>query len=49
MDEEDGFRQSVLDSPWLVAVLRAVRTSSLPDAWVGAGVLRDLVWDGRLA
>jgi hypothetical protein len=28
----------------LVDVLAAVRASGLPDAWVGAGVLRDLVW-----
>lgn len=45
--EEDELREIVLASPWLVAVLRTVRDSRLPDAWVGAGVLRDLVWDGR--
>jgi uncharacterized protein len=37
----------VWSSPWLVRVLGAVRDSSLPDAWVGAGVLRDLVWGER--
>ena len=31
---------------WLLDVLEGVRDSGLPDAWVGAGVLRDLVWDG---
>ncbi len=34
-------------SPWLMAALAAVRSSGLPDAWIGAGVLRDLVWDER--
>jgi hypothetical protein len=29
---------------WLLNVLTAVREAELPDAWVGAGVLRDLVW-----
>jgi hypothetical protein len=31
---------------WLLEVLEGVRESGLPDAWVGAGVIRDLVWDG---
>lgn len=44
--DEDRLQGIVLASPWLVEVLRAVRASQLPDAWVGAGVLRDLVWDG---
>jgi uncharacterized protein len=30
--------------PWFVRVLETVRAAELPDAWVGAGVLRDLVW-----
>ncbi|MDG4822665.1 nucleotidyltransferase family protein [Asanoa sp. WMMD1127] len=34
-------------SAWLMAVLAAVRSADLPDAWVGAGVLRDLVWGER--
>ena len=33
-------------SGWLMEVLDVVRESGLPDAWVGAGVFRDLVWDG---
>lgn len=40
-------RQLIRASPWHVDVLRAVRASGLPDAWVGAGVLRDLVWGSR--
>ena len=33
--------------PWFGGVLGAVREAALPDAWVGAGVLRDLVWGAR--
>ena len=29
---------------WLMRALRAVATSGLPDAWIGAGVLRDVIW-----
>ena len=37
----------VLAEPWLVEALHAVEASSLPDAWVGAGVVRDVVWGRR--
>jgi uncharacterized protein len=30
--------------PWLLRALEAVAGSGLPDAWVGAGVIRDVVW-----
>lgn len=30
--------------PWLLRALDAVAGSGLPDAWVGAGVIRDVVW-----
>jgi uncharacterized protein len=30
--------------PWLLRALGAVAASGLPDAWVGAGVIRDLIW-----
>lgn len=30
--------------PWIVGALEAVAASGLPDAWIGAGVLRDVVW-----
>jgi hypothetical protein len=33
--------------PWMMRVLATVRDAELPDAWVGAGAIRDLVW-GRL-
>jgi hypothetical protein len=42
--DEDQMRGIVASSGWLMRVLTAVRSSGLPDAWVGAGVLRDLVW-----
>jgi hypothetical protein len=41
---EERLRELVRGSAWLVDVLAAARDSGLPDAWVGAGVLRDLVW-----
>jgi hypothetical protein len=37
----------VLGCPWFAEVLAAVRAAGLPDAWTGAGVLRDLVWGSR--
>jgi len=30
--------------PWMTGALGAVAASGLPDAWIGAGVIRDLVW-----
>ena len=33
--------------PWLSRALDAVAASGLPDAWIGAGVLRDVVWGQR--
>src|SRR5580704_1818036 len=30
--------------PWMLRAIDAVAVSSLPDAWIGAGVIRDLVW-----
>jgi uncharacterized protein len=37
----------VESTAWLMRVLEAVRDEDLAEAWVGAGVLRDLVWDER--
>jgi uncharacterized protein len=34
----------VLAEPWLVRALDAVAASGLPDAWIGAGAIRDVVW-----
>jgi len=44
---ETELTELVSSSPWLMSVLTAVRASNLPDAWTGAGVLRNLVWDER--
>ena len=30
--------------PWLMRALDAVAASGLPDAWIGAGAIRDVVW-----
>src|SRR5689334_845 len=30
--------------PYLLSALHTVAASGLPDAWIGAGVLRDVVW-----
>lgn len=30
--------------PWLMRALHVVEASGLPDAWIGAGVLRDIIW-----
>lgn len=42
----ERLERMVRASPWFMCVLRAARTCALPDWLVGAGALRDLVWDG---
>src|SRR5258708_2815309 len=37
----------ITSSGWFMRVLRCVRAERVPDAWTGAGALRDLVW-GKL-
>jgi hypothetical protein len=34
----------VNEEPWLLEALDAVARSGLPEAWIGAGVIRDVVW-----
>jgi uncharacterized protein len=34
----------IRSSDWMMRVLATVRDEHIPDAWVGAGALRDLVW-----
>lgn len=34
----------LVSEPWIVKALEAVAASGLPDAWIGAGVIRDAVW-----
>lgn len=40
----DQLRALIRSSTWMMRVLATVRSSELPQAWVGAGALRDLVW-----
>jgi uncharacterized protein len=44
---DDALVSLIRSCPWLMRALEAVRDSPLPDAWIGAGVLRDLVWGER--
>lgn len=44
MTDDDQLRSVLGSCAWLTRVLAVVRDSGLPDAWVGAGVVRDLVW-----
>ena len=37
----------ITGNDWFMRVLRCVRAERVPDAWTGAGALRDLVW-GKL-
>ena len=40
-----GLARFVAERPALLEPLRAVAALGLPDAWIGAGFLRDAVWD----
>lgn len=42
---EEALRTLVRASPWLMAALRAARALDLPPWCIGAGALRNLVWD----
>ncbi|WP_431920164.1 nucleotidyltransferase family protein [Micromonospora wenchangensis] len=44
---EDELRDLLRGSGWLMRALGVVRDTGLPDAWIGAGVVRDLVWGER--
>ena len=43
----DALILHVRAEPWLINALDAVAASKLPDAWIGAGILRDVVWGQR--
>lgn len=45
--DEASLVDLIRSSEWLLRVLTAVREEQIPDAWVGGGVLRDLVWGER--
>jgi uncharacterized protein len=41
----DQLDKLIRGSDWFMDVLRAARDCDPPDWWIGAGVIRDLVWD----
>jgi hypothetical protein len=44
LGEAARLAELLLREPWLVRALDAVAASGLPHAWIGAGVIRDVVW-----
>lgn len=42
---EDDIQRLVQNEPWMMDVLRAAESLNLPDWWIGAGFLRNKVWD----
>jgi hypothetical protein len=46
-DSEAALVDLIRSSEWMLRVLAAVHDERVPDAWVGAGALRDLVWGVR--
>jgi hypothetical protein len=47
VERVNELRAIVRGSDWLYGVLELVAALDLPDCWVGAGAVRDLVWDTR--
>jgi uncharacterized protein len=47
MKRADELTELVLGSEWMRRTLHVVAALDLPDCWIGAGVVRDLVWDTR--
>jgi uncharacterized protein len=47
MERADELTELVAGSDWLMNLLRLVASLGLPDCWIGAGAVRDLVWDIR--
>ena len=47
MERAEELTELLLASSWLQHLLRIVAALSLPDCWIGAGAVRDLVWDMR--
>ncbi len=43
--EIEAVRSIVMGTPWLVRALKAVRECELPDWAIGAGAIRNVVWD----
>lgn len=42
---EDDIKQLVESDEWMMSVLRAAEELNLPDWWIGAGFLRNKVWN----
>lgn len=42
---EATLQQLIFQNEWVMTILRTVRRSNLPDWLVGAGLIRNLVWD----
>lgn len=38
-------QQIIQDDPWMMEVLKIVRSQQLNDSWIGAGFVRNKVWD----
>jgi uncharacterized protein len=47
VERADELRELLLASGWLTNLLEIVAALDLPDCWIGAGAVRDLVWDTR--
>ena len=42
---EDDILNLIKKDKWMMGVLRAAESLNLPDWWIGAGFIRDKVWD----
>jgi hypothetical protein len=45
--DKNALRALLRSNDWMMRLLTTVRDEHLPDAWTGAGVIRDLVWGQR--
>ena|SRR5689334_13164048 len=45
INSEDDIAKLIYTDQWMMDVLHAAETLSLPDWWIGAGFLRNKVWD----
>lgn len=43
-DEQARLAGLLTSEPWIMRALTAVAASGLPEAWIGAGAIRDVVW-----
>jgi len=42
---EEDIKQLIQADEWMMQVLRAAESLNLPDWWIGAGFLRNKVWN----